>query len=250
MNDLKHVRPYGDTWNDGAMQLSFSLPVPFGEEAKEAARQYVAKLGLLEPQVVHGTDLGEAMSFFVVYAKSTHDIDYTSIKVPKVESPVLDFYEINQFIKEHIGRKVVIVGACTGTDAHTVGIDAIMNMKGYAGEYGLERYPEVDAYNMGSQVSNEALIAQAMEMHADAILVSQVVTQKDVHLPNLTELVDMLEAQGLRQQLIVICGGPRLNHEVALELGYDAGFGAGTLAPDVASFIVHEMVKRNLAGNE
>ncbi len=250
MNDLKHVRPYGDTWNDGAMQLSFSLPVPFGEEAKEAARQYVAKLGLLEPQVVHGTDLGEAMSFFVVYAKSTHDIDYTSIKVPKVESPVLDFYEINQFIKEHIGRKVVIVGACTGTDAHTVGIDAIMNMKGYAGEYGLERYPEVDAYNMGSQVSNEALIAQAMEVHADAILVSQVVTQKDVHLPNLTELVDMLEAQGLRQQLIVICGGPRLNHEVALELGYDAGFGAGTLAPDVASFIVHEMVKRNLAGNE
>ena len=250
MNDLKHVRPYGDTWNDGAMQLSFSLPVPFGEEAKEAARQYVAKLGLLEPQVVQGTDLGEAMSFFVVYAKSTHDIDYTSIKVPKVESPVLDFYEINQFIKEHIGRKVVIVGACTGTDAHTVGIDAIMNMKGYAGEYGLERYPEVDAYNMGSQVSNEALIAQAMEVHADAILVSQVVTQKDVHLPNLTELVDMLEAQGLRQQLIVICGGPRLNHEVALELGYDAGFGAGTLAPDVASFIVHEMVKRNLAGNE
>ena len=250
MNDLKHVRPYGDTWNDGAMQLSFSLPVPFGEEAKEAARQYVAKLGLLEPQVVHGTDLGEAMSFFVVYAKSTHDIDFTSIKVPKVESPVLDFYEINQFIKEHIGRKVVIVGACTGTDAHTVGIDAIMNMKGYAGEYGLERYPEVDAYNMGSQVSNEALIAQAMEVHADAILVSQVVTQKDVHLPNLTELVDMLEAQGLRQQLIVICGGPRLNHEVALELGYDAGFGAGTLAPDVASFIVHEMVKRNLAGNE
>jgi beta-lysine 5,6-aminomutase beta subunit len=232
------------------MQLSFSLPVPFGEEAKEAARQYVAKLGLLEPQVVHGTDLGEAMSFFVVYAKSTHDIDYTSIKVPKVESPVLDFYEINQFIKEHIGRKVVIVGACTGTDAHTVGIDAIMNMKGYAGEYGLERYPEVDAYNMGSQVSNEALIARAMEVHADAILVSQVVTQKDVHLPNLTELVDMLEAQGLRQQLIVICGGPRLNHEVALELGYDAGFGAGTLAPDVASFIVHEMVKRNLAGNE
>ncbi len=250
MNDLKHVRPYGDTWNDGAMQLSFSLPVPFGEEAKETARQYVAKLGLLEPQVVHGADLGEAMSFFVVYAKSTHDIDFTSIKVPKVESPVLDFYEINQFIKEHIGRKVVIVGACTGTDAHTVGIDAIMNMKGYAGEYGLERYPEVDAYNMGSQVSNEALIARAQEVHADAILVSQVVTQKDVHLPNLTELVDMLEAQGLRQQMIVICGGPRLNHEVALELGYDAGFGAGTLAPDVASFVVHEMVKRKLAGNE
>ncbi len=244
MNDLRHIRPYGDTWDDGKVQMSFSLPVPYGEEAKEAARQYVAKLGLLEPQVVHAMDLGEEMTFFVVYAKATHAIDFTTIKVPKVESPVMDFYEINQYIKDHIGRKVVVVGACTGTDAHTVGIDAIMNMKGYAGEYGLERYPEIDAYNMGSQVSNAALIRKAKEVNADAILVSQVVTQKDVHLPNLTELVDMLEAEGLRQRLVVICGGPRLNHEVALELGYDAGFGSGTLAPDVASFIVHEMVKR------
>ncbi len=244
MKDLRHVRPYGDTWNDGMMQLSFSLPIPFGEEAKETARQYVAKLGLIEPQVVHGVDLGEEMSFFIVYAKATHTIDFTSITVPKIETPVMDFYEINRFIKERIGRKVVVVGACTGTDAHTVGIDAIMNMKGYAGEYGLERYPEIEAYNMGSQVSNEALIRRAMEVRADALLVSQVVTQKDVHIPNLTELVDMLEAQGIRERMIVICGGPRLNHELALELGYDAGFGAGTLAPDVASFIVHEMDKR------
>lgn len=246
MKDLRHVRPYGDTWNDGMVQLSFSLPVPFGDEAKEAARQYAAGLGLLEPQVVHGADLGEAMSFFILYAKATPTIDFTAIRVPKVESPVMDFYEINDFIRERIGRKVVIVGACTGTDAHTVGIDAIMNMKGYAGEYGLERYPEIDAYNLGSQVTNEALIHNAMDVRADAILVSQVVTQKDVHIPNLTELVDMLEAEGLRQRMVVICGGPRLNHELALELGYDAGFGAGTLAPEVASFVVHEIVKRNL----
>lgn len=32
--------------------------------------------------------------------------------------------ETNEFIKEHIGRKIIVVGASTGTDAHTVGIDA------------------------------------------------------------------------------------------------------------------------------
>jgi beta-lysine 5,6-aminomutase beta subunit len=245
--DLTKVRPYGDTFDDGMVQLSFSLPVPAGEEAKEAARQYAVGLRLEEPQVVHMDDLGEDMTFFVIYAKARHTVDFTRIKVPKVDTPVLDFYEINDFIRARIGRKIVVLGACTGTDAHTVGIDAIMNMKGYAGEYGLERYPEIEAYNLGSQVENEQLVGKIIELHADAVLVSQVVTQKDVHIPNLGQLVDMLEAQGLRDRLVLICGGPRIGHELALELGYDAGFGPGTLAPTVASFIVQEMVRRHLA---
>ncbi len=244
--DLTKVVPYGDTFGDGAMQLSFSLPVPFGEEAKEAARQLAAKMGLEEPQVYHAQDLGENFTFFIVYGKCRHSVDYSSIQVAKVESDVMDFYEINSFIKEKIGRKVVVLGACTGTDAHTVGIDAIMNMKGYNGAYGLERYPEMEALNMGSQVPNETLIAKAIEMNADALLVSQVVTQKGVHIKNLTELIELLEAEGLRKRFLVICGGPRINHEMALELGFDAGFGPGNLAPDVASYVVQEMVRRGV----
>jgi beta-lysine 5,6-aminomutase beta subunit len=50
-----------------------------------------------------------------------------------------------------------VLGACTGSDAHAVGIDAIMNMKGFAGDYGLERYPWLDARNLGAQVENAAL---------------------------------------------------------------------------------------------
>ncbi|MBN2908093.1 cobalamin-dependent protein [Polycladomyces sp. WAk] len=242
--DFTRVKPYGDTLNDGVVQLSFSLPVPYGDEAREAARQLVVKMGMEEPQVYHMADLGEGYTFFIVYGKCIHSVDYQNIRVPKVESGKMDFYEINRFIRERIGRKVVVIGACTGTDAHTVGIDAIMNMKGYNGEYGLERYPEIDAYNLGSQVPNEEMVAKAIELNADALLVSQVVTQKGVHITNLTELVELVEAEGLRDRLILICGGPRIHHELALELGYDAGFGPGTLAPDVASFIVHEIVRR------
>ena len=244
--DLTRVRPYGDTYNDGVVQLSFTLPVPYGEEAREAARQYAGKMGMLEAHVVHMADLGERLTFFVLYGKAQHEIDFTAIRVAKVDSPVMSYDGINAFIRRRIGRRIVVLGACTGTDAHTVGIDAIMNMKGYAGEYGLERYPEVAAYNLGSQVENLELVRQARELRADAILVSQVVTQKDVHIANLAELVDMLEAEGLRERIVLICGGPRLGHELALELGYDAGFGPGTLAPEVASFIVYEMERRQL----
>ncbi len=121
-----------------------------------------------------------------------------------------------------------------------------MNMKGYAGHYGLERYKGIEAYNLGSQVPNEEFIKKAVELKADVLLVSQTVTQKNVHIENLTNLVELLEAEGLRDKMVLVCGGPRISHELAKELGYEAGFGPGKFAEDVATFAVTEMVNRNL----
>ncbi|HAQ60431.1 TPA: hypothetical protein DCR49_00265, partial [Candidatus Delongbacteria bacterium] len=66
----------------------------------------------------------------------------------------------------------------------------------------------------------------------------------NVHIQNLTELVELLEAEGLREKVILIAGGPRISHELAKELGYDAGFGPGKYADDVASFAVTEIAKK------
>ncbi|MBW6464367.1 MAG: OAM dimerization domain-containing protein [Dethiobacteria bacterium] len=246
--DLTKVKTYGDTLNDGAMQVSFTLPVPAGDEAKEGARQIALKMGLEAPAVTEMADLGAGFTFFVLYGKCTHTVDYTAIKIPKQQQKVLSFKEVNALIKNRLERKVVVVAACTGSDAHTVGIDAIINMKGYKGEYGLERYPEIDAYNLGSQVPNAELLARAVELNADAVLVSQVVTQKNIHLENLTELIELAEAEGLRDRVLMICGGPRISHELAIELGYDAGFGAGTLPNQVASYIAADLVRREKNG--
>ncbi len=243
--DLKAIKPYGDTMNDGKVQLSFTLPVPVGDEAAEAAKQLLRKMGFDNPQVVFYKELTPGFTFFNCYGSCTHTVDYTCIHVPKVESEVMDMDETDRYIKENIGRKLIVVGASTGTDAHTVGIDAIMNMKGYAGHYGIERYEMFEALNMGSQVPNEELIAKAVEMGADAILVSQTVTQKDIHIKNLVNLVELLEAENLRDRIILVCGGPRITHELAKELGYDAGFGMNTYADNVASFIAEEYVRRH-----
>ena len=242
--DLTKVKPYGDTMNDGKTQISFTLPVPCGDEAVEAAKQLMKKMGFENPLVVYSKELTEGYTFFNCYGSTVHTVDYSSIHVPKVESTVMDMHETDEYIREHIGRKIIAIGASTGTDAHTVGIDAIMNMKGYAGHYGIERYEMFEALNMGSQVPNEEFIAKAIEMKADVLLVSQTVTQKDVHIKNLTELVEMLEAEGLRDKVILVCGGPRISHELAQELGYDAGFGSGSYADDVASYVAQELARR------
>ncbi len=244
--DFTKIKPYGDTMNDGKVQLSFTLPVPVGAEAVEAAKQLLKKMGLENPSVVFYQELTPGFTFFNCYGSCSHTVDYSTIYVPKVESNTMDMYETDEYIKENIGRKIVIVGASTGTDAHTVGIDAIMNMKGYAGHYGLERYDMIEAYNLGSQVPNDEFIAKGIELHADALLVSQTVTQKDVHIKNMTEFIELMEAEGLRDKMICCCGGARVTHELAKELGFDAGFGMNTYADDVASFVVQEMVKRGM----
>ncbi|PKK88981.1 MAG: hypothetical protein CVV64_16280 [Candidatus Wallbacteria bacterium HGW-Wallbacteria-1] len=238
------IKPYGDTLDDGAVQLSFTLPVENCAKAEEAARIYAQKLGFQECEVVHSAKLSQNFTFFIVYGKTAISLDYDSVVVQEVEKS-MDFYQVNDYIKEHIGRKIVVIGACTGSDAHTVGIDAIMNMKGYEQHYGLERYPMIEAHNLGAQVPNEELLTYAAKVSADAILVSQVVTQKDVHIDNLTNLIELLEAEGLRSRYVVAVGGPRIGHKLAMELGFDAGFGRGTYPEDVASVIAEKLVERS-----
>lgn len=238
------IRPYGDTLNDGKIQISFSLPIPCNTLGEEAAKQIAIQMGIHNPEVVHSTPLSENFSFYIVYGTIEHQLDLNTIKAVEVESKSMSKEEIEEFIKENFKEPIVFVGASTGTDAHTVGIDAIMNMKGYNGNYGLERYKGIKAYNLGGQVENEVLLEKALELHADVILISQTVTQKDVHIHNLTAFIELLEAENLRDRFIVIIGGPRIHHALAKELGYDAGFGPKKYAYDVAGFAVEALKKK------
>lgn len=240
------IKPYGDTMNDGKIQLSFTLPIPNDDKGQEAAKILAKKMGINNPSVAHAKTLDKEFTFYVIYGECSHSVNYNQIKIATIENDIMTMEETNEFIKENFARKLVVLGASTGTDAHTVGIDAIMNRKGFAGHYGLERYEMIEALNMGSQVSNEDFVKKAKELNADILLVSQTVTQKDIHIQNLTELVELIEAENLRDKVILICGGARITHELAKELGYDAGFGPGKFAEDVISFATSEMIKRNL----
>ncbi len=238
------IRPYGDRRDDGMVQLSFTLPVPLSEKAKEAAAQFVRKMGFSDVKVAASERAADSYTFFVVYARSGMYVDYSEIDVPEVVVKKLGFDDLNKLIEDQVGRKVVVLGACTGTDSHTVGIDAILNMKGFAGDYGLERYPWFEAHNLGSQVPNDELVRRAVATHADAVLVSQVVTQRDVHKDNARQFIEEAKKAGLYGKLSLLLGGPRVDHKLALELGFDAGFGAGTKPSDVANYIVHSLLKR------
>ncbi len=239
------IRPYGDTANDGIVQLSFTLPLPLNARAREAARRYAMLMGISNPLVAHAESIDKAFTFFVIYGACLHTFDPEQIRVDELAHDELDFHEVNELIEKQLGRQVTVIGAAIESDAHTVGIDAIFNAKGFAGNYGLERFPAFRALNLGAQVSCEALLRRTEEERAEAILVSQVVTQKNVHIHNLTKLIELAEAEGVRERYLFIVGGPRISNSFAKELGYDAGFGPGSTATSVASYIAQELIARN-----
>ena len=234
---MAEMKPYGDWTNDGKIQVSFTLPMPEGERARQAALELARKMGFERTLVAHMKAMGPDFTFFVVYGVTSHSVDPDLIEVVERPYPELTSQEVNLLIRSTLKRRLVVVGACTGTDAHTVGLDAILSMKGFAGDHGLEYFPEMRVVNMGSQVTPDEIVATAIAERADAVLISQVVTQRDAHILHLKEVRDALIAAGLRDDLILVGGGPRFSSEQADALGYDHIFGRGTKPSEVASYL-------------
>ncbi|MFK3984393.1 OAM dimerization domain-containing protein [Micromonospora sp. NPDC050397] len=237
------VRPYGDTTGDGMVQVSFTLPVAHDKRAEGAALQLAARMGLEPAMLVHARPMGDGFTFFVVYGRVNHLVDLDAVRVVERDFPLLSAKEVNALVKARLRRKLSVVGACIGTDAHTVGIDAILNVKGVAGEKGLEYYRELRVTNLGAQVSVPDLVEAARVERADAVLVSQVVTQRDAHLHNTREMsAAFREAMPAGRRPLLIVGGPRFDELMTGELGVDRIFGRGTTPREVASYLVHALV--------
>ncbi|MEX0429131.1 OAM dimerization domain-containing protein [Nocardioides sp. DS6] len=248
------IRPYGDTTGDGMVQLSFTLPIAHDKIADGAALQLAKKMGLDPAMVVHSRPIADArdgrsgFTFFVVYGRVTHLVDTSLVQVVERDFPLLSPQEVNAAVKQTLHRPLVVVGGCIGTDAHTVGIDAILNIKGFAGEKGLEYYHELQVVNLGAQVTVPALVAAARDHHADAVLVSQVVTQRDAHLHNTREMsAAFREAYPRDRRPLLVVGGPRFDESMARDLGVDRIFGRGTTPGEVASYLVHRIVRKEAA---
>ena len=227
------------------VQVSFTLPIPHDKRAEGAAAQLANKMGIDPALVVHAKAMGPDFTFFVVYGRSNHLVDVDKVEVIERDYPLLSPKEVNLAVKKALRRRLVVVGGCIGTDAHTVGIDAILNIKGFAGEKGLEYYRELRVVNLGAQVSVPELVARAKEEKADAVLVSQVVTQRDAHILNTKEMsAAFREAYPADNRPVLLVGGPRFEEKQAAELGVDRVFGRGTTPGEVASYLVASRRRR------
>jgi methanogenic corrinoid protein MtbC1 len=235
------IRPYGDTTGDGMVQVSFTLPVPCDKRAEGAALQLAAKMGLDPAMVVHAQQMGEEFTFFVVYGGPPPG------RPQQGGGGRAGLRAAARQGHQHADQAAAAAQAHRGRRVHrhrrhTVGIDAILNLKGIAGEKGLEYYREFKVLNLGAQVSVPELVERARAERADAVLVSQVVTQRDAHLHNTKE---MSPRSGRRSRPAAAAAGRRrppirrTRHDRA---GRDRIFGRGTTPREVASYLVHQLI--------
>lgn len=85
-------------------------------------------------------------------------------------------------------------------------------------------------------LTNEEIIQQVIETNASTLLLSRTLGYGVAEL--LANFIDMADAAGIRERTKIGIGGMAIRPQLAAELGFDAGFGPGTMVEEVLCFVV------------
>ncbi len=92
----------------------------------------------------------------------------------------------------------------------------------------------------------EEILKSALDNEVGAVLISRTLGYGVAEL--LSKFIDQAEAVGLREKVKIAIGGMGIRVELAQELGYDAGFGPGTVPEQVIAFIEDREPVLDLSG--
>lgn len=223
------IKPEAEWLADGTIVVDFTLPVGI-REAEAAAREIGRKMNLSDVEVIHREVLHDSEATRIqIKGRVDFDVDLSALKIPPAPE-VLSDEEIRAFVREH---PMKVVAATVGEDEHSVGLREIIDIK----HGGIEKYGIACEY-LGTSVPVEKLVDAAIELDADAILMSTIISHNDIHYKNMKKLSDYAAEKGIRNRVIIIAGGTQVTPELAAEQGVDAGFGRGTKGEHVATFLV------------
>ncbi|WP_312699373.1 OAM dimerization domain-containing protein, partial [Sedimentibacter sp.] len=227
--DTNLVKPEVEWRADGTVLLSVFLPLD-ERTAEFAAIKCGEKMGLEDVTVVHKQCMHPSEGTYCeIKGRVNFDIDVNELVIPeKIE--VLSEAEIREDIQN---KPMFVVAATVGEDEHSVGLKETLDIK----HGGIEKFGIKYEY-LGTSCPVEKLVDAAIETNADAILVSTIITHDDVHVKNMKKIHDLCVEKGIRDKIMIICGGTQVSNETAMEAGLDAGFGRGTHGIDAASFLV------------
>ena len=240
--ELRHstkIQPEMEWQGDGIVLLTLFLPTD-KRTASFAALEVAKRMGLEEAEVIHSEVMQPAEGTRVeLKGKFTRLIDTAELDIPP-EPKVLSEEEIVAEIKE---RPMKVVAATVGKDEHSVGLREILDIK----HGGLEGFG-IGVEYLGTSVPLEKLVDAAIELDAEAILASTIISHYDVHYDHMKRLHELCVEKGIRDGIILVAGGTQVSPEIAEKQGVDRGFGRGTTGIQVATFLVEK--RRQLRGEQ
>jgi D-ornithine 4,5-aminomutase subunit beta len=226
------LRPEVEKAGDGVVCVTLFVPER-PAVAKAAALALARRMGLRDPEVIHARVMHPAEgSVFEVRGVLDVAVRADELVVPPEEER-LSHAEIEAFVRP---RSLHVVAATVGEDEHSVGLQEILDIK----HGGIERYG-FRCHYLGTSVPLERLLDAAEAHGAAVVLISTIVTHRDVHRAQMRRLHELAVQRGVRGRLVLIAGGTQVTDAAAREAGLDAGFGRGTKGQDVATFLVRRL---------
>ncbi|MDO4543720.1 MAG: D-ornithine 4,5-aminomutase subunit OraE [Clostridia bacterium] len=233
--EAKKIRPEMEWLADGTVMLTLFFPTDV-RHAEAAALEVGRRMNLMDCEVINREIMHRAEGTRIeMKGKADFAIDLSSLVLPKEPDLLSD-----DVIRAEIERKpMVVVAGTIGQDEHSVGLREIIDIK----HGGIEKYG-ITVHYLGTSVPPEKLVNAAIELNADAMLASAIISHDDIHYKNIALVDSIAREMGVRDRLMFGAGGTQVTDEGARQAGADAGFGRGTHGNHVATFLVKERLRR------
>lgn len=223
------VKPEVQWLGDGVVTVDLIIPLA-PRPSQYAALEFAKKMNLKDAEVIHVEALHPSEGTRIqVKGVLDVDLDMRTVVIPP-EPEVMSDDEIRALIDAH---PVKIVAGTVGQDEHSVGLREVIDIK----HGGIEKYGMEVEY-LGTSVPVEKLVDAAIELNANVILASTIISHDDVHYKNMKRIHEYAVEKGVRDKFIICAGGTQVTPEIARENGMDEGFGRYDRGVNVATFIV------------
>ena len=232
------IKPEAEWLGDGTILLTMMISES-PRVAEFAALEIAKKMNLEDPEVINKEVMQQAEGTRIeLKGRVPFTIDKNSLVIPP-EPTILSEDEIRADIE---AKSMLIVCGTVGEDEHSVGLREIIDIK----HGGIEKYG-IKVHYMGTSVPVEKLVDAAIELNADAILASTIISHDDIHYKNMKRIHELTIEKGVRDKVTLIAGGTQVIPEQAVKNGMDAGFGRGTKGVHVATALVEKRRERDEA---
>ncbi|MEN1759249.1 D-ornithine 4,5-aminomutase subunit OraE [Anoxynatronum sibiricum] len=228
--DTSKLKPEMEWRGDGIVMINMFIPAS-RRIAEYAAIEFAKKMNLKEVEVIHKEVMQTAEGTRVeLKGRVDFTVDINDLVIPP-EPEIMSDDQIRESIE---AQPLKIVAGTVGEDEHSVGLREIIDIK----HGGIEKYG-IECEYLGTSVSIEKLVDAAIELNANAILASTIISHDEIHYKNMKKLHEICIEKGVRDRLILVAGGTQVTPELAVKQGIDAGFGRGTKGVHVATFLVN-----------
>lgn len=223
------VKPEVEWLADGTVVVELFLPTE-ARVAQAAALEFAKHMNLKDPEMIHCEVLHDAEGARVqVKGKLDYQVDISKLEIP----PEPEVMTNDELWEEMEKNPMKVVAATVGEDEHSVGLREVIDIK----HGGIEKWG-VEVEYLGTSCPVEKLVDAAIELNADAILASTIISHDDIHYKNMKRIHDYATEKGVREKLVICAGGTQVTPELAVKNGMDAGFGRGTKGVHVATAMV------------